>query len=451
VRLEYGGKVYGISSVSVPAEFVADEEEQKLFHEVAGDIAFALHNMELEEERKRAEEMLRESKERLSQIIQGNSIPTFVVDSRHTITHWNRACENLTGLSADEMIGTKRQWMAFYSEERPVMADFVVNTAPEKEIEKHYGDKYQKSVVIKDAFEAIDFFPTTGEEAKWLLFTAAPLRDSEGTVIGAIETLQDITERKQAEEELRKHREHLEKLVQERTKKLEEAQEELIRKEKLALLGQLSGGVGHELRNPLGVISNAIYYLQMTLSDADATTKEYLGMISSEVNTAEKIVSDLLDFSRSKPAEREEKAVVELVTEVLEKLPALPTVAVTTEIAPDLPPVFVDSRQIGQVLGNLVSNAYQAMPKGGKLTISAQAEKDNMVALAVTETGVGISKANMKKIFEPLFTTRARGIGLGLAVSKNFVVVNGGSIKVESEEGKGSTFTVILPTKEVEA
>ena len=122
-------------------------------------------------------------------------------------------------------------------------------------------------------------------------------------------------------------------------------------------------------------------------------------------------------------------------------------VKVNTEIPSELPPVFVDPRQIGQVLDNLITNAYQAMPDGGKLTISAQAEKKK-VSFSITDTGCGVSNENMKKLFEPLFTTRARGIGLGLAVSKNLVEVNGGSIKVKSEEGKGSTFTVILPIKE---
>ena len=266
-----------------------------------------------------------------------------------------------------------------------------------------------------------------------------------------------ITERKRAEEALKEHSERLEEMVEQRTKELRDAQEELIRKERLAVLGELAGGVGHELRNPLGVISNAIYYLQTTLPDADETTKEYLEMISSEVRHGEKIVSDLLDLSRTKPAEREEIAVSDLVAQVLEKQPPPQKVKVTTKTASDLPPLFVDPRQVGQVLVNLVTNAYQAMPEGGRLTISAQGEK-GQVYLSISDTGCGISKEKMKRVFEPLFTTKARGIGLGLAVSKNLMEVNGGSIEAESpsaplrtgEEGKGSTFTMILPTKEAQ-
>ena len=182
----------------------------------------------------------------------------------------------------------------------------------------------------------------------------------------------------------------------------------------------------------------------MTLPDADETTKEYLEIISEEVRNSTKIISDLLDFSRIRMPEREEIAVSELVAQVLEKRPPPENVEVITEIAPDLPPVYVDSRQIGQVLVNLVINAYQAMPEGGALTISAQAE-EGQVSLSITDTGSGIPEENTAKIFEPLFTTKARGIGLGLAVSGNLVEANGGSMEVASEVGKGSTFTVRLP------
>ena len=280
-----------------------------------------------------------------------------------------------------------------------------------------------------------------------------------------------ITHLRQTDQALKKHSEHLEEMVEERTRTLEEAQEQLVRREKLAILGQWAGGVGHELRNPLGVISNAVYYLKMTLSDADQTTKEYLDMISSEVRNSTKIVSDLLDFSRTRPAQREESEVPALVIGVLDKHPPPEEVQVITEIAPDLPAVFVDPQQIEIVLGNLLTNAYQAMTDGGLLTLTARTislpqdrgrvgggatslpakeEKaaEGAVSLSITDTGRGIPVENMKKIFEPLFTTKGRGIGLGLALSRNLVEANGGTIEVESQEGEGSTFTIILPVKE---
>ncbi len=256
-------------------------------------------------------------------------------------------------------------------------------------------------------------------------------QDPEGNFSQFRIAVTDITDRKRAEEALR------------------QAQEQLIRKEKLAVLGQLAAAVAHELRQPLAVMSNAVYYLKTILPDPNETTKEYLEMISSEIRDSEKIVSDLLDVARTKPAEREQIAVCDMVAQALEKKPPPEVVKVTTEIAADLPTVFVDSQQMGQVLINLITNAFQAMPEGGTITFNAQAEKDK-VHLFITDTGCGISEQSMEKLFEPLFTTKARGIGLGLSVSKSLVEVNEGSIKVESEEGKGSTFTIILPGKEVQ-
>jgi len=251
-----------------------------------------------------------------------------------------------------------------------------------------------------------------------------------------------------SEQALQTYSEELETRVEERTKELHDAQDRLVRREKLAILGQLAGGVGHELRNPLGVISNACYYLQTTLTDADEKTTEYLGIIDSEVSRSTKIISDLLDFSRTKASERQEVTIAELVASVLNRQPPPSQVEITNAVRDDLSAVYVDEAQIVQVLGNIISNAYQAMPEGGKLTIESK-EREGRVDLSFTDTGCGISKENMSRLFEPLFTTKERGIGLGLATSKSLLDVNGGHIEVTSEEGQGTTFIVTLPSKEV--
>ncbi|MBE9547290.1 MAG: PAS domain S-box protein, partial [Proteobacteria bacterium] len=150
-------------------------------------------------EYKQAEEAIRESEGRLAQVIQGSSIPTFVIDKNHIITHWNKACEKLLGIPASETVGTKKQWVPFYPEKRPVMADLVVDEVMGEEVITYYGSKYQKAALIEDAYEAEGFFPDLGEGGRWLFFTAALLRDHEGNVTGAMETFQDITGRKQAE------------------------------------------------------------------------------------------------------------------------------------------------------------------------------------------------------------------------------------------------------------
>jgi PAS domain S-box-containing protein len=142
----------------------------------------------------------------LSHIIQGNSIPTFVINRDHVVVHYNRACENLTGLKAGDLIGTRDQWRAFYKTRRPVMADLLVDNVSEEEIRKLYGDKFRKSAVIEGGYEAEDFFQNLGGKEKWVFFTAAPIKNAQGEIVGAIETLQDITERKLAESAMRESR-----------------------------------------------------------------------------------------------------------------------------------------------------------------------------------------------------------------------------------------------------
>ena len=147
---------------------------------------------------------LRKKNRLLSQILQEIPIPTFVIDPRHVITHYNKALEELTGISAGEIVGTKNQWKAFYKKKRPVMADLLVDGAGEETIKKFYNEYYHHSDVAPGSYEAEGFFDALGEEGKWLFFTATPLKDKEGKIIGGIETLQDITDRKQAEENVRR-------------------------------------------------------------------------------------------------------------------------------------------------------------------------------------------------------------------------------------------------------
>jgi len=149
------------------------------------------------------EEGLEVGHKRLSQIVQGSPIPTFVIDHKHVFVHCNKAFENLTGISAGDIIGTKQQWLAFYPAKRPVLADLIVDGATEEEITGYYGRGYRNSKTIEGAYEAEAFFSNLWEKGKWLFFTAAPLKDDDARIIGAIETLQDITEQKHAEEALR--------------------------------------------------------------------------------------------------------------------------------------------------------------------------------------------------------------------------------------------------------
>jgi PAS domain S-box-containing protein len=310
------------------------------------------------------------------------------------------------------------------------------------------GNMVQELLASRDAGEFEFRILCPDGTVKWIHQGIEVARDPSGQPMRMFGIMQDVTERKQAEKALQEYNSRLETAVKARTSELREAQEQLVRQEKLAVLGQLAGGVGHELRNPLTVILNAVYYLKLVQGDANDKIRQYHGMIEQEAHNAEKIITDLLDFARIKSVDREPVAVPELVQRVLERFPAPQSVAVTFDWPPDLPKVFVDPRQIEQVLGNLVVNACQAMNSVGKLSVvSEQLSVDGIawVRIAVKDTGVGIPPETMQKIFEPLFTTKTKGIGLGLAVSKKLVEANGGRIEVESAPGQGSIFTVFLP------
>jgi signal transduction histidine kinase len=236
--------------------------------------------------------------------------------------------------------------------------------------------------------------------------------------------------------------------VEQRTHELRKIQEQLVRQERLAALGQLAGSIGHELRNPLGVISNSVYYLKLTQPNASEVVKEYLDIIDNETRTSDKIITDLLDFTRIKSQDRQPASASKLIHQALERRQIPSSVETALEIPADLPQIYADPQHVIQVLVNLISNACQSMDNelttGKKLTVSATAQ-GAMIKIDIQDTGVGIPPDNMKKLFEPLFTTKIKGIGLGLAVSRKLTEANGGRIEVQSEADKGSTFTVYLP------
>jgi signal transduction histidine kinase len=259
----------------------------------------------------------------------------------------------------------------------------------------------------------------------------------------------EIAERRRAEEEIgRLNAELRQRIVQ-----LHGAQNELVRKEKLAILGQLSGSVGHELRNPLGVMSNAVYFLKMVLAEADETVQQYLNIIKHEIDTSLRIITDLLDFARTRAPQIQGVTARALINGSVRRCIIPENLTFKTEIPDNLPPLGLDPLQIEQVLQNLITNGIQAMPGGGTMRIRAgfpeasteQPPRHDHVEISVADTGEGISPENMKNLFQPLFTTKANGIGLGLVVCKNLVEANGGRIAVSSEPGKETVFTISLP------
>ena len=238
----------------------------------------------------------------ITEFFDGSPVPSFAIDADHKVTHWNKACASVTGFSAAQMSGTRDHWKPFYDTHRLVMADLIVDGAMDDSIANYYAGKYRRSALIPGAFEAEDFFPQLGTDGVWLYFSASPLHDESGKVIGAIEILQNVTLRKSAEQALRESQAGLEQLVTQRTQQLaqsntrleadiarrEEVEAELVRRnhelteineqlstmrqqlaqtDKLASIGQLAAGVAHEINNPIGYIFSNFGTLQGYLAN----------------------------------------------------------------------------------------------------------------------------------------------------------------------------------------
>ncbi|MHB0856190.1 MAG: sensor histidine kinase [Anaerolineae bacterium] len=229
---------------------------------------------------------------------------------------------------------------------------------------------------------------------------------------------------------------------------LRETQDQLVQAERLAAVGRLAASVAHELRNPLMVMRNAIFYLERLVTqdklDAPDTLLRYLGKLDAEVERQNKIINNLLFFSRNRPRNMTKVDLNAIINETLLRLQMPESITVQMQVTPDLTPISADADQLQQVFVNLLSNAVQAMPQGGLLTIRARQE-DYHVIVDVADTGVGIPQESLSRLFQPFFTTKEKGIGLGLSVTQSIVEGHRGQIEVVSQVGEGTTFTLRWP------
>jgi signal transduction histidine kinase len=304
-----------------------------------------------------------------------------------------------------------------------------------------------------------------------------PIRDGNGEIARFVHITKDVTDsvvHRQMEErmwqeiiqvidriyvelvdnqvKLEKSKEELEErsiALEKSSLELQDTQDRLIRSEKLAAIGQLAASVAHELRNPLGVIKNSAYYLRDQLTQSGMTSKypnleEFMNIIENEISLSDKIIRDLLSFSLiAKPMTKPED--INIIIEYAVSITNVPdNIRVTLNLKPGMKLALIDQYQIRQAFYNLILNSYQAMEKGGILEITSR-EHDGFVEVEFKDSGAGIKEKDQEKIFDALFTTKAKGIGLGLAVTLGIIERHGGQIRVESKVGKGTAFTVRLP------
>ncbi|HYA42128.1 MAG TPA: PAS domain S-box protein [Syntrophobacteraceae bacterium] len=400
-----------------------------------GELVGAIETLEDVSERKLNELALKNSEMRLQSVIQGSPIPTFVIGKDHKIIYWNKALEELSGVKAGEVIGTTDTYRSFYREKRPALADLLVDQALDA-IPQWYLNKYTKSSLLEEAYEATDFFPEMQYGGKWLRFTAALIRDSDGNLVGAVETFEDITERKRAEEQL-------------------------IMARKLESLGILADGIAHDFNNLLSIMLHNIFAARLSLGDEqNGPGGEGLEMAEQAALQAKELAHRLVTFAKGGEPIKKIGSISQLLMDSVNLSLSSSNVVCKFSLPDDLWLIEMDDVQIRQVIHNLVVNAREAMSDYGTITISAEnvdisagsgvpLKEGKYVKWSVKDHGRGIPQENLQKIFDPYFATNplptARGKGLGLAICYSIVNRHHGFIGVDSELGVGSTFFVYLP------
>jgi len=427
------------------------EKEFALFsHQLAGIVEERTRHLQA------VEREIVERERALSQIIDGNTIPTFVINKDHIVTHWNRACENYFGYKAGEIVGTNKQWLPFRPEKRPIMADVIVDEMEEKEIDKYYGHSWRKSALIEGAYEAEEFFPHIGEKGKWLFFTASPIKNAGGKTVGSIETFWVTTEGREAKEALQTAHDDLEQ----KTTELEQANIDLKKLDELR--STFLANMSHELRTPLNSIIGYTDLLSDRI-DGDITEEQEKSLTKVHKNAKNllTLINEILDMSRIESGRVEldlsavdVQDIIQTTISSLEPMANKKTLIIDTDFDENLPLTYADPDRVRQVVTNLPHNAIKFTSKGRIILSVRRSQTPKLVEVCISDTGMGIREKDFDKLFDmftPLDISATRpygGVGLGLSICKGLVEMQGGNIWVESKYGEGSKFYFTLPLKQ---
>jgi PAS domain S-box-containing protein len=374
----------------------------------------------------------RRDEQKLISIIHGSPIPTFVISKDHKIIYWNRALQALSNIKPREIIGTNQQWRAFYANQRPCLADLILDNKTDQNDEL-YSEKWSKSKLLEDAYEVTQFFPDMGEKGKWFRITSAGLRDASGNLFGAMETLEDITEQKVA-------------------------QDELLQRTKLESLGIFADGVAKDFDSLLSAILRNVFMAKISATDEDKMLEDGLAVAERAGLQAKELAHRLTTFAKGVNPVRNLENMAPLLREVAENTFKGSIVTCNISLAENLWPCEVDTAQIRQVIENVLINAKEAMPEGGLVELIAENTvtgtnikslgRGNYVRITIKDNGKGIPSENLPRIFDPYFTTKKKkergGIGLGLAISDSIIKYHYGLITVESVVNSGTTFSIYL-------
>jgi len=370
-------------------------------------------NKELKDKGKSSEIDLKEkedAREDFHNILESLNVGVVVIDLKGEIIIFNRAAENITGLFSEKVIGK----------------EFDKVFGPNFFLNSHLDFKSLKDIQQNEDVEAE--IRRKGKNTFYVSLSISPVKNQEGEKIGIVLALQDIT----------------------RLKKLEERAN---RTDRLAAMGEIAVKIAHEIRNPLGSIELFASVLKKDLKDFEEL-KALAGHISSGVKSINNVISNLLLFIR--PQQKPNLQTINIYDSLNDSLffsshlvNSNNGIDIITRYYSKPLMIYADSELLKQIFLNLILNAIQAMPHGGKLTISTRKlngrSKKDLAEIRFADTGTGISKADMLRIFDPFFTTKTRGTGLGLAIVHNITEAHGGAVDINSSEGKGTVCTVTLP------
>jgi len=541
---------------------------------VVASMSFAFREgkrLRMKEEQKRLKEredwqekLLREKKT-IDGIIEGSPIPTFVINKAHEVILWNRACMELTGYSTEDMVGTDKHYIPFYSVKRPVIADLIINNDIEG-LNQYYGTKkVKKSDKVLGAYEATDYFENLGGRSRFLYFLAAPIYDEKGEIIAAIETLQDVSRDEELTKSLREYAEtlqneltenielrreieelynYLQSIVKSLPDKIYEMDEngivnyisrgrkkdggvssrefkgihflefvapadrdfvlsmweqakkgiykpyeidatakdgrmlnllvttspvigtnryivvqrditefknlekKLYESQKLAALGQLSAGIAHEVRNPLSSIKMSLQILEKRMNPSGNDLKRFK-IAEKEVEHLETLVNNVLVFA--KPLEPKKipvdlAKVLDHAIAMAERGIADKQIELQTQFS-NIPPIAVDAAMMADAFLNIIRNAVEAVAELGNITVSLRYfdETNQSVVVEIKDNGCGIDEEDMPHIFNPFFTVKKYGTGLGLSQVKKIIDLHRGTIDILSKKNEGTVVSIVLP------
>jgi len=388
------------------------------------------------------EKALEERTEELTTIVDGIQDFILVITPERKIIEANKSFLEQMGYSREDVVG-RTCHEVFQNVSTPCESGDIVCPLNE---------------VIRNKRPSQQVLPRVNHDGGQRYFEVSifPIWEKDGKISRFIEVSRDITQRKHQEEEMTRR---LEAMVEERTRQLEESHAKVLHQDKMASLGKLSASVVHEINNPIAGILNLIMLLKRIMGeqrlgeDQIEQFKHYIELMETETRRIGRIVSNLLAFSRQskvKPESVNLNQVIEKSLFLNANLMKIKGIKSETDLDAELPNIMGSADQIQQIFMNLISNAAEAMESsdGGVLRIETRvANNGGEVTARVADTGVGISKDHIPKLFEPFFTTKkkGKGVGLGLSVVYGIIEEHGGTIRVESDVGKGTAFTVTFP------